>query len=176
MGLSTRPREMETMNVADFRYFYVQPTLEYLAKTEPRILSQAAEELLVATAVHESGGLLYLHQRTGKNSYGPAFSFYQIESETHQDVLRYLAERRVDLLNVITLLRMTSNFDINQLAANLFYSTAISRVKYWMVPETLPKADDIYGMASYWGRYYQAKNDPKKINKFIRDYNRYVKE
>ena len=164
------------MNVADFRFFHVQPVLEYLGEVEPRILSQAAEELLVATAMHESGGLQYLQQRVGKRGYGTALSFYQIEEETHQDVLRYLGERRIDLLTVVNALNPTLDYlDIPPLIF-AHYATAIARIKYWMIPEPLPKADDIHGMASYWGRHYQTKNDPKKINKFIRDYNRYIKE
>src|SRR3954469_3472805 len=61
--------------VAQFRNFVVRPILDYLGLASP-----AAENLLVGTALYESG-LEALDQWTGPGdaTLGPAFGIYQIE-------------------------------------------------------------------------------------------------
>ena len=76
-----------------FRRHGVRPVLEHLARTEPRLDSRAAEDLLLGTALMESG-LREIEQRGG-----PALGFFQIEPATFADVYdRYLTQRRPDLL------------------------------------------------------------------------------
>ena len=83
------------LNITDFRDLIIKPTLDELAKAEPRIRSDAAVALLLGTALCESE-LTFLRQRA-KGGFGPALSFFQIEPATHNDVKRYLNERRPDL-------------------------------------------------------------------------------
>ena len=162
------------LNVTDFRDLVIRPTLDELAKAEPRINSEAAVALLLSTALCESE-LTFLRQRVD-GGFGRAVSLYQIEPATHEDVKRYLNERRRDLAKRVFGLSTIIDPDDFEIATNLLYSTAIARVKYWMIPAKLPGADDIEGMADYWGRYYQTTSDPKKIKRFIELHQRYGKD
>ena len=159
------------LNIADFRDLIIRPTLDELAKAEPRIRSKAAVALLLGTALCESE-LRFLRQRVD-GGFGRAVSLYQIEPVTHKDVKRYLNERRPNLARRVFGLSTVIDPDDFEVATSLLYSTAIARVKYWMIRDKLPEADDIDGMANYWGKFYQTTSDPEKIKRFIDFYNRY---
>lgn len=161
------------INVTDFRDLIIRPTLDELAKAEPRIRSDAAVALLLGTALCESE-LKFLRQRVD-GGFGRALSLYQIEPVTHKDVKRYLNERRPNLARRVFGLSTVIDPDDFELATNLLYSTSIARVKYWMIPTKLPGADDIEGMANYWGKFYQTTSDPEKIKRFIEFYQQYGK-
>lgn len=165
---------MMGINITDFRDLIIVPTLDELAKAEPRINSDAAVALLLGTALCESE-LTFLRQRVS-GGFGPAISLFQIEPDTHKDVKRYLNERRPDLAKRVFGLSTILDPDGFELASNMPYSVAIARVKYWTIRAKLPDANDIEGMADYWGEYYQTSNDPEKIKRFIDFYQRYVEK
>ena len=79
------------MNERQFRLWIVRPTLKHMD-----MWSEVAEDLLVGTAVHESGGLESVDQQThsGDETPGPAFGVFQMERVAIDDVLdRYLVIR-----------------------------------------------------------------------------------
>ncbi|KKL68304.1 hypothetical protein LCGC14_2126330 [marine sediment metagenome] len=157
------------MNVLDFRDLIIRPTLDELAKAEPRIRSKAAVALLLGTALCESE-LTFLRQRV-RSGFGLALSFFQIEPATHKDVKRYLNERRRDLATRVFGLSTIIDPDDFELATNLRYATAISRVKYWMIPAKLPLADDYLGLSQYHKNYYNTalgKADIEKTKEVFR--------
>ena len=162
------------MDVTDFRDLIIKPTLDELAKAEPRINSKAAVALLLGTALCESE-LRFLRQRVD-GGFGRAVSFYQIEPATHKDVKRYLNERRRDLAKRVFGLATITDPDDFEVATNLRYATAIARIKYWMDPEPLPYADNIRGLAGIYKRVWNSELGKATPQRFIEFYERYGRE
>ena len=155
------------IKVSHLRKYIIQPTLKILG-----LYSRDAEELLIATAAHESHLGEYLHQEGG-----PALGIYQMEPKTHKDIWgRYLIFKEGLYYNInnLRMCNMDIDFRHGELEGNLYYATAMARVHYLRVPEKLPDYRDIVLMATYWGKYYQTESDPKKINQFVKDYWQYV--
>jgi len=149
------------IDVDQFRQYIIRPILDYLD-----LYSPAAENLLVGTALAESG-LSYLHQING-----PALGFYQCEPNTHHDIWdNYLAYKRRLSGRVRSLAseRFQENRDI-ELQGNVFYATAICRVHYLRVKEALPDPDDLIGLAGYWKKYYNTEHGKGTIDHFYMNY------
>lgn len=137
------------ISVKDFRECVIQPTLGHLD-----MYSLAAENLLIGTAVQESG-LRHLRQM-GK---GPALGLYQIEPATHEDIWDNFFKYRPSLENKLRDL-LGDNVGVtseHQLITNLVYATAIARLIYYRVSEPLPDADDVDALAVYWKEYYNTR-------------------
>jgi len=119
-----------------FRDLVIRPTL-----IEVGMHSTAAENLLLGTAIKESG-LRFLRQHGN----GPALGVYQIEPATHADIwtnyLKFRPESRIQR-------RPDSS-----LITDLAYSTVIARLVYWRRPEPMPDADDVEGLGAYWKQHY----------------------
>ena len=152
------------IDIDHFRLHVVRATLTYL-----RMWSAPAEELLLGTAVQESG-LRYLRQFDA----GPARGVYQIEPATHDDIVKRYLKRRTALRERIDALAAPEPSRIDQLATNLAYATAICRLKYWMDPKPLPEADDIDGLAATWKRVYNTRLGKGKASEFAANYRRHV--
>lgn len=156
------------MDVRQFRELVVRPTIRALD-----LWSENAEELLVATACHESAGLRYIKQVRG-----PALSFYQIEPATARDVIeRWLPKQHSTLRERVQIISEFRPGDLIEprLMCDMRFATVVARLFYWRVPAELPPADDVPAMAIFWGKYYQTKNDPIKIAQFVRNYERFVR-
>ena len=152
------------IDVNHFRLHVVRATLIYM-----RMWSASAENLLLGTAIQESG-LRYLRQHGD----GPARGLYQIEPATHDDIAdRYLAKHR-DIRKRLNTLLAPIPSRIDQLATNLAYATAIARLRYWMDPALLPEPDDIDGLAAYWKRVYNTPRGGGRASEFTANYRRYV--
>ena len=109
----------------------VEPTLRFLAQANPKlsarasveIESRAAVQLLLGTALAESG-LLYVRQHRG----GPARSLMQVEPFTFDDLYRRYGER-FRLVELVPLI-----YDKDLIAALTWHpplAVAVARLKYW---------------------------------------------
>ena len=127
-----------------FRRLIIAPTLQHLG-----LWSLAAEQLLIGTAITESG-LKFLTQHGG----GPAKGFYQIEPTTAQDLYENWLSFRPDWAAKLTQLIVPGQNLSGQLVSNLAYATAVARLIYYRRPEPLPKAGDIQGFAEYWKTHW----------------------
>ena len=161
------------MDLGQFRTEIVQPTL--LAIT---LWSSSAEELLIATAMHESAGLTYIRQLPRADGrQGPALGFFQIEPATAEDLVkRYIFQDKTELGKR---LRIASQFEpwgnINErLLGDMRFGCIIARLKYWSAPPPLPRAGDVPAMAAYWARWYNTRNDPETIQQFIANHERWL--
>lgn len=160
------------LNVEQFRELVVMPTLISLD-----MWSQAAEDLMVGTAMQESK-LTYLSQYNN----GPAKGVYQIELGTAKDILRRYMDLRPDLerrlfyaTDRIGDLDALTDEDIMELIlVDLRFATAVARLKYYMVPKALPKSGDIEGYAKYWKKYYNTHLGAGTEEEFIYNYKKYV--
>ena len=131
----------------DFRDHVIAPTLHRL-----RLWSAEAEELLLGTALAESG-LRRLRQLGG----GPALGVYQMEPATHADIWRWLRRRRPLLADDIAALTAETNLSGSlerapHLVTNLAYATAMTRAHYLRVRMPIPRGPD--AQARYWKRSY----------------------
>lgn len=163
-----------------FRTEIVRPVLQGLG-----LHSDAAENLLMGTAAHESK-LVYLRQVGG----GPARGLYQIEPATAKDIVGRYIELRPDLKAAVDhalygLLPADVRWDNDwtpdddaalefRLVSDLAFGTVLCRLRYWMVPDPLPAADDIEGLASYWKEHYNTPGGAGTPAQFILDYRQIV--
>jgi hypothetical protein len=130
------------IDVIQFRDLVIVPALSELG-----LYSQAAEELLLGTALQESR-LQYLRQLNN----GPALGVFQMEPATHNDIwTNYLKYKRELALKVGTLAHKIAPAS---LATDLLYAAAMCRVHYLRVPEALPQQGDYEGQAAYWKEHY----------------------
>lgn len=147
------------MNQDDFRAEVIDPVLRLLD-----LYSRAASNLMLGTALAESG-LVHRRQIGG----GPARGLFQIEPATFQDVYRRYLPRRTGLLTRVNGLLLANRTPADQLYDNDRFACAIARLKYWMCPLPLPRADDAPALAAYWLRHYNA-GGKGSVEKFLAAY------
>ena len=159
------------LDVRQFGAFVIRPTLHKLGLWSP-----AAENLLVGTALTESG-LRALVQDGGPGFAGgsaevsgPALGVYQIEPATHRDVLANFLEFRLGLAHRIGELRARAPDPDEQLVTNLAYATAVCRVIYYRRPEPLPEAQDVEGLAAYWKQPFNTPRGAGTVTRFVAAY------
>ena len=153
------------MDAGHFRAHVVRPVLGHLA-----LHTTAAENLLVGTAVHESGGLRWLRQLGG----GPARGVFQLEPATHDDIWRSFLRFRRPLAATVQALAAPRPSRHRQLVTNLAYACAIARIHYLRVAEPLPDAGDIEALGRYWKAHYNTPAGAGKAEEFIESYRRFA--
>jgi hypothetical protein len=160
------------LDARHLRLHIVRPTLAYLNPAWR--YSLAAENLLMGTAAHESGGFKWLVQRDG----GPARGLWQIEPATLKDIIdRYLHKpKHVERFSHVMALTGTAPTREEQLVTNLAFACAIARVRYAMSPDPLPAvADDIESLARIWKRVYNTHIGAGSISEFRAAYETYCR-
>jgi hypothetical protein len=155
----------------DLRIYVVRPTLKRLD-----LWSEAAENLIIGTAAQESRLGTYLHQING-----PALGIFQVEPATHGDLWKNYLNYRPSLASKIAGFASRHNSDIHsmrvedsELVTNLAYSTAIARMVYYRVPESLPDSDDIPALATYWKTYFNTYLGRGRPEEFEQNYRKMV--
>lgn len=160
-GMAFQPKQ--------FRTLVVRPVLKHLDPEIP--YSTQAEELIMFTIAHESDMGTFLAQYPKD---GPAKGISMIEEKT----FNWLVEKlwlKPDLQEKFRKLSISYDFLFKELSWNLALAVAFARLRYYAVPEELPLANDgAWGLARYWGKYYQTTSDPIKLNEAVRDYKRFV--
>ncbi len=152
---------MSGLDRGQFLHYVIRPALEELGGC---LNSPAAEELLLGTAIQESG-LTYLHQLGG----GPALGIYQMEPATHEDIWANFLRYRTGLVHQIS-----SHFAARseRMVWDLKYATKMARIHYYRVAEALPLCNDIPGMATYWKRYYNTPAGKGMAEEFVANWNK----
>ena len=128
----------------------IRPTLSALTMFGNSYRTIEAEQLLLGTALKESG-----HFRWRKQLYGgPGRSYYQIEigaGRTFNDVYNNYLNYRTSLRNIVN--SLGSGFkSIYSLTYNDYYATAIARIIYRRKSGAIPKT--FYGQSRYWKSKY----------------------
>lgn len=127
------------------REHVIQPVLKDMG-----MYSQAAENLLVMIAAHESKMGTYLKQIKG-----PALGIYQMEPVTAIDIQDNFIKKRPDLHERVKgYMTGMGGGRKHDLAANLMFQTALARVFFLRFKEPLPAADDLEGLAAYAKKYW----------------------
>lgn len=158
--------EIEMIKAEDLRELIVQPTLDKLAEAEPRINSDSAVELMMGTAAQETD-LGFNLKQVG----GPGLGIYSIEPATHKDVLRYLDRPDKTRLKA-AVMSINDTRDDLALVGDLYYSTAIARVRYWYVAEPMP--EHIEQLAVYYKAHFNTIHGAATPQEFIDSYERFV--
>ena len=150
------------INLKQLREFVIEPTLKQIG-----CYSVDAVNLLLGTALQESSAGDYIRQVNG-----PACGIYQMEPATAQDIVdNYLRHRKSLLEKVFSFYNYYNSLEDN-LTGNLFFATAMCRVHYLRVKESLPKTP--LGYAEYWKRYYNTAEGKGSVEEFLEKYNKYV--
>lgn len=160
------------IDISHLRNFVVRPVLQYL-----NMWSEVSENLVVGTAIQESHAT-YLKQMGG----GPALGIYQMEPATHDDIWKnYIAFRQplADTMRGLMIARYTSvplflKTGAEEMIGNLFYATAMCRLRYKRVPEVIPETS-LQGIAYYWKRWYNTPLGAGTEEEFINNYRKYNK-
>jgi hypothetical protein len=156
------------INVNQLIKYVIIPTLKHLDPDIP--YSDTAVDLLVMTCAHESLGGKYLHQING-----PARGIYQMEPNTEDDIDHNFLNFRPKLENKVDSTR--GGFVDGEMMYNLAYATAMARVHYWRVSESLPdplNAGYIDALGEYAKKHYNTHKGKATAKAYVRDYFAYI--
>lgn len=161
------------MDADQFLTCIIRPTLKIISKHAPLIRNDSSvENLLLGTAVHESGGLRWIKQLGG----GDARSFYQIEEDTHEWMWDEYLARRTDLGDILKSLAPKNFTDSNELLNDALYdmrySTAVARIRYIPIRERIP--DTVGGQAMYWKKWWNTHVGKGTETEYMANWYRYV--
>ena len=152
----------------DFVLNIIRPTLRYIGSQYD---STEAEQLLLGTALQESGHFIYRIQRGGRGG-GPGRGIYQIEESTVKFIYdKYLFRYPFLRLKIASLKTFTDD-NMYNITYNDSFATAIARIKYWYQPESIPK--DILGQAYYWKKYYNTYRGKGQPEEYLQKWEKYV--
>ena len=154
-----------SINIEQFKQSVIQPTLIQLG-----MHSQSAMQLLLGTMATESHFGEYLRQVGG----GPALGVYQMEPATHDDIVHNYIRHRQSIRQLLVSLGYM-DLDSAKLVYDLRYATIFARLHYYRVREALPAADNLPALAAYWKEYYNTRHGKGTEEKFLVDYNRFVR-
>lgn len=163
------------MNAGQFDKFILRPTLAALEPIIP--YSESARRLLLGTAAHESGGFQWIDQVTnGPDVDGPAYSVFQIERATHDDVWDSFLAFRPELAAKVHRLKIAGLDAVKQMQGNLYYATAIARLVYYRDKMPLPAANDLVSLAKYYKRVYNSTQGKATESDFMDAVDRHLAE
>lgn len=142
-----------SLNIKQLRHLVVRPVLQAMAERTAQAswYSEAAEELVMATAYAESNfeAIRQYARRDGRR--GPARGMWQVEHPTtHRALWRWL-DRRGFTEHVTDLLGV-QGMDEDRLTSDLRYGALMCRVFYRRKPSALPTT--YRGMGEYWKKHY----------------------
>ena len=137
----------------------IVPTLRLLDTKVP--FTRDAAALLAYTAVAESDAR-YVAQKPS----GPALSFWQIEPNTFDDIVRWAFARGME--DRLRRLACGSLLTPTQLPGNLYLACAIARLVYRRAPEPIPPASDLQACARLWKLRYNTPLGRGKESDFMR--------
>lgn len=154
------------MNALQLKELIIEPVLKSL-----QLYSNSAVNLLLGTAAVESNLGEYLEQI----SIGIAKGIYQIEMETHNNIVNYIIKTYPHLYGILSNFKISSMTNEENLIGNLYYATAIARLIYFSIKRKLPPHNDIEGLAKYWKKYYNTEKGKGTVQDFIDKYTKLVK-
>lgn len=134
----------------------VKKTLEPM-----NLYSKSAEELIMGTIAHES-----LFGKYRKQIRGPALGIIQMEPNTF-NWLKGVYDDRFPFIK---------NFTSSDLVNNDELAIIFCRLRYLVVPESLPSAGDLVGQARYWKKYYNTVYGKGRVKDYIKHYKEFVED
>ncbi|MEQ8585141.1 MAG: hypothetical protein RLO01_12710 [Thalassobaculaceae bacterium] len=152
--------------IDSFNAGIVYPTLDALALHRTDAQLRSAAQLLLGTAIHESGGLAHRYQIGG-----PALGLFQMEPATFWSLFEnYLIYRRHLFAKVWRLFDKEHPANpAHQIADNDRLACAMARVRYFRTSHKLPAQDDLAGHAAMWKAVYNTRLGKGTEEKYIAD-------
>jgi hypothetical protein len=165
-----------TAEAEELRTAAIRPALKALESFVP--YSLAAENLVLGTAAHESGGFKWRRQQGAHGiPTGPALGLWQIEPATLTDIYDNFLKFRPRLERAVESCLPHGEAQIDRLAqleTNDRYGAALCRLKYVRSPVKLPAdPNDVFEMGRQWAAVYNTRFPAQR---FIDDYRRYVED
>ncbi|MBW2606119.1 MAG: hypothetical protein JRD05_00640 [Deltaproteobacteria bacterium] len=133
--------------------------------------SDSAVKLLLGTAAQESHFGTYLRQVGG----GPALGVFQMEPDTEIDIWSNYLHRKLKVACRLEVYTSVGCSSVIALEGNLPYQILMARLHYLRVPEPLPDAEDVEGLARYWKQYWNTPCGKGSEEEFIENYKRHIK-
>lgn len=132
--------------------------------------SQEAVDLLLGTALQESGGFQWRDQLSG----GPARGIFQMEPDTYNDIWRYMTDVRPEFGDMMRNLFTPAGGELSfgQIRNDDTYAAAMARIKYWGFGRG-PIPTDLGGQARYWKQFYNTPAGRGTFGEYIENWNRY---
>jgi len=124
--------------------------------------SEAAVRLLLMIAAHESGGFMYCRQKGG-----PALGMFQMEPATYEFCRDYLARTG-------RFMAVPMNYPASRLVTDLILAAGMARVYLYTIPEPLPDADDLQGLAEYAKKYWNTEAGAATAEQYLKAFKQYV--
>lgn len=152
------------LDIGQVRSLVIRPALEAL-----HLWSEGAEELVLGTALQESG-LRYLKQLND----GPALGLWQMEPATHDDLWLNFLSYRPELAERIKALCAAPIAEA--LAGNLWYAAAMCRVHYFRAPEAIPEAGQLHAQAALWKLRYNTPRGKGSASEYVANWRHYMGE
>ena len=164
------PKEVEVINTKDMIELVIRPTLESMERLWPGASREAAVNLMAGTMGVESTikGVTHLKQVGGV-----ALGIYQIEPDTHADIwATYLSSREEKAKFIRGLASQHPHQGLEtELVANLPYSTAIARIKYYRRRFTWPEdPNNVEALARIWKDHYNTNRGKGTVVAFVEKY------
>lgn len=107
---------------------------------------------------------------------GPALGIFQMEPETHNDIwMNYIYGHGA------LSMRLFSNFDISnrpdesRMIYDMRYSTAMARIHYARIKDSLPPYDDVEAIWEYYKKYYNTPAGAAEKDESIKKYHDFVR-
>ena len=152
------------MDVAQYREYVVRATLK-----EFSVWSKEAEDLVVGTALVESGGLKYIKQLNG-----PALGFIQMEPATYKDLWHnYIAYKEGVTSRAIDYWGINVSMSSELLLTDLKLGAFMCRMHYMRVKSTLPTT--LEDQAKYWKDHYNTYLGKGTVDKYLIAWHRFNK-
>lgn len=148
------------LHIEQFRELVIRPALEAI-----HLYSEAAEELVLGTALQESG-LRYLKQLGG----GPALGLWQMEPATHDDIWANYLAYHPDLAGRLKSLAVIPS--AMTMVGNLWYAAAMCRVHYYRSPDPLPPAGALLAQAAMWKKVYNTPLGKGSAAEYVENWKR----
>lgn len=134
------------MNTKQYKELVIE-VLKRMSKIKKSFYSKDAVDLIIETAITESGNFKYLKQIKG-----PAVGFTQIEPDTIKDCWNNYIIYRKDLTAFILSLGFNPDDMEFSIWSNLGLQIAFTRICYYRRPGKIPGTKE--ERASYWKKEY----------------------
>lgn len=142
---------------------------EVLIETDYALYSEDAVELLMGTAAVETDFGFYLKQIPD----GPGQGIFSIEPDTEDSIWNHHLKYRKPRASAVARVTGIAEPTPSALFRRFDYQIIMARLKYRTCPGALPDAGDIYDMAKYWNKFYNANPNFGTESEFVEKYCRY---
>ena len=136
------------------------------------LYGEGMADLLLGTALHESGGFKWNKQRGG----GPARGYFQMEIATHDDIwANYLKYHKLLAGAVKKMVPAKQEATAQLMLTSDLYAAAMAAVHYKRKGVAVPSKYTVEDLAKLWKKSYNTLAGAGTTDEFVADWNNYAK-